>query len=156
MVAQRFTKIFAAHIFGVPPTIKLMQRLQDDNISIIPVDHITDCHDMFDLVCGAKGIPADKNQRVAILSLREDRLTGRIRQFYHMPSELILADALTKPGLFKEMMFYLTTGIWRTYLVYDKKGMLKNLTLRRLEKSSSYSEEDLASQKATAVRRNSD
>ncbi len=96
-----------------------MKYVQDNVILFASVDHVTDCHDMFDFVCGAIGVPADNSQRIGILSLREDRLSGRIRGFFHAPSEMILADALTKPGFFKGMMFYLTTGCWKTSPVFD-------------------------------------
>ena len=71
----------------------------------------------------------------------------------HLPSELILADALTKPGLFKAMMHYLTTGVWRTESVYDKKLNVKHITCRYMSSPTSYDEEDLRRFTAPAIDR---
>eukprot|EP00959_Pyramimonas_sp_CCMP1952_P093202 1951079-Pyramimonas_sp.AAC.1 len=46
-----------------------------------------------------KGIPVDKTQRLSIPSLREDRLSGKVRRMYHWPTELMAMDALTKVGI---------------------------------------------------------
>eukprot|EP00959_Pyramimonas_sp_CCMP1952_P253258 5291113-Pyramimonas_sp.AAC.1 len=52
----------------------------------IVTDHYTDCLDFWQLCCGVKGVPSDKNSRLSILSSREERLTGRIRSFTHCPT----------------------------------------------------------------------
>ena len=83
---------------------------QEKAFYIVLIDHYSDCHDMYDLVCGGKGSPQDKRQRLAILALREARLCGAVRRFYHVPTDVKLADALTKSGLFTLFMEWLTTG----------------------------------------------
>ena len=34
-------------------------------MQVIPVDHVTDCMDLYELVTGKKGLSADKQQRIA-------------------------------------------------------------------------------------------
>ena len=79
---------------------------------IVPCDVATDCNDLFELACGQRGIPSDKSQRLAVLSIREDRLSGRTRAFFHWPTSIMLAGALTKPGTFPQMMRFLSTGVF--------------------------------------------
>ena len=57
-------------------------QIQEDALWVIPIDHCTDCNDLFQLVVGDKGVPQDRYQRVYIMSLREDRVTGHIRRFF--------------------------------------------------------------------------
>eukprot|EP00959_Pyramimonas_sp_CCMP1952_P113451 2370957-Pyramimonas_sp.AAC.1 len=45
----------------------------------IVTDYYADCLDFWQLCCGAKGVPSDKNSRLSILSVREGRFTGCIR-----------------------------------------------------------------------------
>eukprot|EP00959_Pyramimonas_sp_CCMP1952_P385393 8077005-Pyramimonas_sp.AAC.1 len=45
----------------------------------IATDHCADCWDFWQLCRGVKGVPSDKNSRLLILSIREERLTRRIR-----------------------------------------------------------------------------
>ena len=65
-------------------------------------------------MCGSKGLPADKIQRLPVLLLREARLLKRVRHFLHVPTEIMLADGLTKPEIFHNLMYHLTTGLWDT------------------------------------------
>eukprot|EP00959_Pyramimonas_sp_CCMP1952_P414747 8689645-Pyramimonas_sp.AAC.2 len=44
------------------------------------------------------------------MALREERITARTRWTIHVPTEVMVADAMTKPGVFKQMMKLLTTG----------------------------------------------
>ena len=94
--------------------------IQDKGLTIILVDHITDCMDLYELVCGMKGLSADKNQRLVITSLREDRSRGFIRRFMHWPTSIMLADGLTKVGVFPQLLRYATTGIVKLELACDK------------------------------------
>ena len=66
--------------------------------------------DLFELVTGARGLSSDKNQRLVIVALREDRMARRIRSFQHWPTTIMLADALTKPGTFLQMLKFCTSG----------------------------------------------
>ena len=85
-------------------------------MTIVPVDHVTDCMDLFELVTNVKGLSNDKAQRLAILALREDRITRRIRNFIHIPTKAMLADGLTKDGVFEQLLYCATTGRWRLKL----------------------------------------
>ena len=91
----------------------MLLTIQESNLSLIPHDMATDCMDLFELVTGARGLSSDKNQRLVVVSLREDRLQSRIRSFQHYPTTCMLADALTKPGLFLQMLHFCTTGFMK-------------------------------------------
>ena len=78
---------------------------------IIPSDHMTDCHDMYDLISGNKPLPQDRTQRMYVMSLREERVSGRLRYLYKTPTESMLADAITKSGFKPQMMDFLSTGL---------------------------------------------
>eukprot|EP00973_Karenia_brevis_P074523 10356411-Karenia_brevis.AAC.1 len=59
-------------------------------LSIVLVDEVTDCMDVFELVCGARGAPHDKNQRVAVMSLREDCFRCNIKSSQQWPTACLL------------------------------------------------------------------
>eukprot|EP00959_Pyramimonas_sp_CCMP1952_P066155 1381235-Pyramimonas_sp.AAC.1 len=113
--ALRFTEILIRpQLDGGPEgALKMLMQNQDEAKTILSVDIVTDCIDLYQLVTGMKGIPLDQAQRLSILSLREDRLAGRLRRFYHWPTEVLIMDALTKQGLFPQMQDYLFMGIIR-------------------------------------------
>jgi hypothetical protein len=75
--------------------IRLLQ-IQEDGICPVLYDHIVDCMDLWDLACGRKGVPQDKSQRLAVLAIREERRSLRIRRFFHVVTKWMLADILTK------------------------------------------------------------
>ena len=86
-----------------------------------------------------KGVPSDESSRLAVLSMREERLSGRVRNFIHLPTEVVIVGGLTKTGTFKQLMEHMTTGIWHIRL---QKG--KVITMRRsIDTTDSYSEQDL-------------
>ena len=139
---MRFTELFSDFI-GSPRDIAQtrLQRLinlQTLGAFILPIDHVTDCKDFFELCCGMRGVPTDKSQRLAVLSMREDRLTGRIRNFILVDTDNMLADGLTKPGIFKRLMFMCTTGIWQLF-----PHATRPVLVRKLQRTSVYEEDDL-------------
>ena len=77
--------------------------------------------DLFELVTGARGLSTDKNQRLVIVALREDRMSNRVRSFQHWPTTIMLADALTKPGTFLQMLRFCTSGHVDLTLKLDKR-----------------------------------
>ena len=79
LVAHRLSEPFMSEYLGKALTPRVLLACQLSNVCLIPVDHITDCMDLYELCCGEKGVSSDKNQRLVILSLREDRLRGIIR-----------------------------------------------------------------------------
>ena len=115
-----------------------MMSIFDSSAYEIRIDHCTDCMDFWQLCCGIKGVPSDKNSRLAVLSMREERLSGRIRHFMHFPTEAIIVDGLTKSGLFKLLMEHLTTGRWML------TNLKKPITIRTVSTPrAEYDERDL-------------
>ena len=103
------------------------------------IDMCTDAMNLFELLVHKKALPNDKHHRVGILALREDRLTRRIRNVYHLPTTIMLADPLTKHMISKIFMFFVTTGVWSTYT--DKQIRIKH----SCKQPSTYTENDLLS-----------
>ena len=101
-----------------------MLEIFDNSMLQLRLDHRTDCLDLWQLCCGTKGVPSDKSSRLAVLSAREERLSGRIRGFPHSPTEIMLVDALAEIGIFPQIMMHLATGIWQT------TGIPKNTTAK--------------------------
>ena len=85
--------------------------------------------DLLELATGDRGMPADKEQSVAILSIREERLSGRCRLFTHVSTPIMLADGLTKLGLFSLLSRFLSTGIWDTTLSTTTKANGKSIQI---------------------------
>ena len=94
MVNLRLTEILDKPHRHVSEAIRCHER----DRFIIPSDHMTDCHDMYDLISGNKPLPQDRTQRMYVMSLREERVSGRLRYLYKVPTESMLADAITKSG----------------------------------------------------------
>ena len=91
-----------------------LMTLQDKALVPIPVDHAVDCMDLWELSCGNKGIPQDKSQRLAILALREERRSLRLRRLFHISTIYMIADMLTKYSGYvsKSLLQLLTSGYW--------------------------------------------
>ena len=79
----------------MPWNLNDLIQVQEQVLYILPVDHVTDCRDLFQLVVGEKGIPQDRYQRVYVMSLREDRVRGAIRHFMWIPTIAMVVDGLT-------------------------------------------------------------
>ena len=102
-------------------SLREISLIKSNAWTTIKVDHVTDCMDLWELVCGVKGLSADKNQRLVITALREDRQHGNIRQFQHWPTSIMLADGLTKSGsCFLQLLRYATTRRIAAELKDDK------------------------------------
>ena len=59
LVAVRLSELLGhglTHPFGTCPTLSSLRAMQEDGAWIIPIDHVTDCKDVFELVTGPKGI----------------------------------------------------------------------------------------------------
>ena len=114
LTAIRLTEpeLHAQHDFRLSPMI--LMRLQDDGHCPLPVDHVVDCMDLWELACGYKGIPQDKSQRLGVLAIREERRTNRIRRFFHFRTDYMLADLLTKHSGYvsKSLQELLSCGQW--------------------------------------------
>ena len=127
---------------GLPADLKTLIDISDSGKYAYPCDNCTDCHDLLDLITGVKGVPTDKSQRLAVLALREDRLTGRTRNWLHIPTDSMLPDGLTKvkPGGFSVLMRFVTTGEWLLHDGIDRDHPVK---LRRMQRRTQYEESDL-------------
>ena len=137
LIATRITEFYCEPIFHKVADVKMLLDIQDNGLWLIPVDHVTDCFDFYELCTGAKGVPADKSQRLSVLSMREERLSGRLRRLYHCPTQLMLADGLTKPGIFPNLMQFLSTGMWLLQWTPEKPMRM------RASKAREFTEQDL-------------
>lgn len=126
LIAIRYTEILGSG-FNLPlyrsPTTRELLDVQESGGYCFPIDDYGDCKDVWELMTGVKGVPQDRHQRLYILSLREDRMTGRIRNTVHVPTEIMVADSLTKKMLSSQFMNLITTGY--LYMVTDKKVLCR-------------------------------
>ena len=67
---------------------------------------------LYRLVTSGKSLPQDRMQRVYVMSIREDRVLRKIRNFIKMPTEIMLADGLTKSKFCAVLQYYMQTGWW--------------------------------------------
>ena len=119
MDALRLTEVEVPILYKQLATVSLLVWIDDNAKFVTACDHYTGCHDLLDLVTGLKSVPTDKSQRLAVISLREDRLNGRTRHWFHIPTTTMVADGLTKPGLFPLLMELLTCGHWSVKTTAD-------------------------------------
>ena len=96
LLAVRYTEFDILRRSNSPVTPLMLLQLQDSAQIPMPVDMIIDCMDCWELCCGYRGIPQDKSVRLAILALREERRTHRLRRLFHCRTKWMLADMLTK------------------------------------------------------------
>eukprot|EP00959_Pyramimonas_sp_CCMP1952_P124957 2612058-Pyramimonas_sp.AAC.1 len=59
--------------------------------------------DLFELIAGDRGLATGNAQRVAVMSLEEDRLTGTFRRVSLVPTTSMLADGMTKIVAFLQL-----------------------------------------------------
>ena len=67
-------------------------------------------------------------------------MTGRVRYLFHYPTASMLADALTKSGLFLQMMRFITTGF---VLIEIKGGQYVRMRRRYARTPGSFREQEL-------------
>ena len=94
--------------------------IQEEHQVLFGIDVMTDCMDLFELMCSKKGLSNDTSQRVVVLSLREFRSLGIIRALVHVPTTAMLADGLTKVGKFPQLLWFCTCGKVTFYHKDDK------------------------------------
>eukprot|EP00435_Cladocopium_sp_Y103_P008328 s555_g2.t1 len=129
------------------PTLQQLAAIQETGNPQLPLDDYGDCNDVFQLVTQCKTLPQDKSQRIYILSLRESRLSGRIRWMILIPTRSMAADALTKPMLSKQMMMLLSTGI-----LHVENEEKHHLQLKRLPAKYEIIEHDLETDDQTLIK----
>jgi len=107
LVALRMSEILSPQM---KPTLQELAALQEKGIPFLPIDAYTDCRDFYSLTTGTSALPQDRSQRVYVLAHREARLAGRLRWMILIPTECMLADALTKPMLAVQLLKLMTCG----------------------------------------------
>ena len=92
LLAMRYTEIFLA------PNARITDLLWYDDHAVydLPIDHVTDCFDLVELVSGTRGVPQDRSQRLLVLSLREKRMIGKLRHLMHCDTHDMAGNRLTK------------------------------------------------------------
>ena len=142
MIAMRLTELSVIGSSGPVRSRRAaladLINIAEQGLFIVPIDNYMDCRDAFELMCGSRGIPSDKSQRLSTLSLREDRLTGRLRYTILTDTVNMLADGLTKPGLFESLMGMLSSGYWTL-----RPHPAKPCCIRFSVKQSTVTEDDL-------------
>ena len=129
------------------PTLQQLAAIQETGNPQLPLDDYGDCNDVFQLVTQCKTLPQDKSQRIYILSLRESRLSGRIRWMILIPTRSMAADALTKPMVSKQMMVLLSTGILQV-----ENEDKHHIQLKRLPAKYEIIEHDLETDDQTLIK----
>ena len=137
LIASRFSELDFYRVYQRYVSVSDVLEMHLNSRHHIMIDLCTDAMNLFELLVHKKALPNDKHHRVGILALREDRLTRRIRNVYHLPTSIMLADPLTKHMISKVFMLFVTTGTWST--ITDKQIRIK-LSCKR---PSSYTENDL-------------
>ena len=120
------------------PSLQKLAALQEKGVPFLPVDAYTDCRDFLSLTTGSASLPQDKSQRIYILAHREARLSGRLRWVIIVPTQSMLADALTKVMISKQLLHTLTTGE-----VCFRNEENHPIEARRLPQQEQIAEEDL-------------
>ena len=135
LVALRFTEVLGAG-FSLPmyqsPKVTDLIAIQENGSYCFAIDDYTDCADLWELMTGQKGVPQDRHQRLYVLSLREDRMVGKIRHTVLLPTEIMVADALTKVMLSAQFMNLLTTG-FLVMKLDNSRLMVRVRTRRRID-----------------------
>jgi hypothetical protein len=121
-----------------PTSLAQLTDAAENGKWVLPVDHCTDCFDVYDLITGTKGTPQDKSQRLYVMRLREDRLIGKVRYWIFTPTKAMLADALTKKMVSEQLNFLLTDGI-----IYLRNEGTKQVTVRYIKPQKHVTEQDL-------------
>ena len=92
MIAMRFTEL----VWPWDPTLDELITADQNGQYNSPIDSLTDCKDLWELLNGLKGVPQDKSQRLIILSLREKRVVRKVRRTIWMHTSDMVANPLTK------------------------------------------------------------
>ena len=131
LIASRNSEPFFSH-YVCPriPTPMDCLTTQNLNLVLVPIDCLTDCMDVFELVCSAKGLSNDETQRLVILGLRELRRYGLFRALIHVPTSVMLADGITKVGKIANLLRFGSTGYVRWGDLGDKCFRISALPAR--------------------------
>ena len=134
LVAVRLSELY----FRGKPTLKDLTKFQESGNAKIPVDCLTDCRDFYELTTGDRTLPQDKGQRLYVLAHKEARINGRIRWMILVPTQSMVADALTKPMLAPQLLHLMSTGV-----VHYKNEEGHPILFRRLPQLLEYDEDTI-------------
>ena len=95
-----------------PYTLDDMIWIESEGKFCHKCDVVTDCRDLFELETGQKGVPQDRTQRLIIMSLRERRAQGRVRNAIWCDTRDMVANSLTKHVTFDKQLDLLLTKGW--------------------------------------------
>ena len=123
LVAVRLSELY----FKGKPSLKDLTQIQEFGNDVLPVDCMTDCRDFFELTTGERTLPQDKGQRLYVLAHKEARINGRIRWMVLVPTQSMVADALTKPMLAPQLLHLMTTGVVHYYNEENHPMLLRRL-----------------------------
>ena len=84
MIAARLTEVLTARPMSRGKIIKTWAM----GLFVVSVDHLTGCNDFFEMATGDKALPQDKRHRLYAAAIRELRVTGRIRRFTLVPTNV--------------------------------------------------------------------
>lgn len=99
---------------------------------------MTDCRDFYSLTTGVASLPQDKSQPIYILAHREARLCGRLRWIILVPTQPMVAYALAKVMLSKQLLHLMSCG--QVSFLKEPKHPIE---ARRLPPCGELSEDDL-------------
>lgn len=108
LVMVRLSEILHFH---VSVTVNDLIKIQEENNRKMPVDSYGDCTDLWELITGLRSTPQDRTQRLYVLSIKEARISGGLRQIAIVPTECMTADALTKPMTSPCLLKLMSSGI---------------------------------------------
>ena len=103
LISMRFTE----RVFVKAPTLQDLIDADSDSRLEVPIDAITDCNDLYELITGMKGVPQDRSQRLIIMSLREKRMIRKLRNIAWCDTNDMAANSLTKHDLNSEVFYML-------------------------------------------------
>ena len=119
------------------PTLEQLITADADAKYEIPIDSMTDCRDLYELVTGLKGVPQDRSQRLIVMSIREKRLIRKVRSVIWCDTCDMLANSLTKHSTTERVWYrFLETG----HIEMSNKNML---AATRCQPQRNYTESDL-------------
>eukprot|EP00959_Pyramimonas_sp_CCMP1952_P156168 3266068-Pyramimonas_sp.AAC.1 len=81
MVAMRLTEMHAALKCTTKQMIAVLIKMSNTGQNALPIDHLTDCKDMFELVTGLKGVLQYRQQRLVVHG-SERRMDARTSTIY--------------------------------------------------------------------------
>ena len=125
LVMVRLSEILHFH---TNVTVNDLIKIQEENNNRLPVDSYGDCRDLWELITGLRSTPQDRTQRLYVLSIKEARISGRLRQIAIVPTECMTADALTKPMISPCLLKLMSSGMVQFWNEKDHPVLSRDIT----------------------------